>query len=290
MQKFNPQDQANCWWWTINWEEFIQWENCDRRTAVPLKCSSECDKDRKCLCNICDHQREVFVFYCCTEEQEQEKKGAPEKVSELGPSIRKKNQLTIFPSPLRTIFTFSKIRAIWEAASCFSSSPSPTTTSLVHPTHKKLEPFQNHFHKKHSCNSWGSITHSLTHQALKHSWASKTNNSSFAPKQKKLIPRKKDFGSIFYHRTNLGAGEPKVKEEAEPTIHELCFFFSFLPFCFFFSFWLLGCQPKQAAFWCACMQWKIRGEWGHMFVQCCNPSFLTDWISSLQPKCMGYLP
>jgi hypothetical protein len=55
-------------------------------------------------------------FCCCTEEQEQEqeqeKKGALEIVSELGLSIRKQKQLTIFPSPLRTIFTFSKIRAI----------------------------------------------------------------------------------------------------------------------------------------------------------------------------------
>jgi hypothetical protein len=56
------------------------------------------------------------VFCCCTEEQEQEqeqeKKGALEIVSALGLNVRKQKQLTIFPSPLRTIFTFSKIRAI----------------------------------------------------------------------------------------------------------------------------------------------------------------------------------
>ncbi len=159
---------------------------------------------------------------------------------------------------------------------------------------KSLNPFRTTSTKSTAAAAGDrSLTHSLTHSPSSQTLLSiKTNNSSLHPNRKNWFPRrkKKDFGSIFYHRTNLGAGEPKVKEEAEPIIHELCFFFSFLPFCFFFSFWLLGCQPKQAAFWCACMQWKIRGEWVHLFVQCCNPSFLTDWISSLQPKCMGYLP
>ncbi len=74
---------------------------------------------------------------------------------------------------------------------------------------------------------------------------------------------------IYHSIHQLGCFvNPRLRKRQSPlTIHELLLllFPSFF-FFFFFSFWLLAFQPKQAAFWCACMQWKIKGEWGHMFV------------------------